>query len=420
MLGSGVFITAGLLKDNVPVLHVLFIWIVCGFVGIMGGVLWANVSGTLVKNESKEGGDMMFFGSRTQRYGFSELFFLARVLAANPMVSAAISSICVGSFFKAFNFDEIQESSGFLETFLYIFLCILVNFCCYGIIVHGNKYKSIICFLNTALKLKITFFLAVVGLYGSYFEVHGALFEEQTEATLTEYSKVFLMCLFSYNGFSKLTNLKSRRTLGAGVGCFLITVLYGLLNLCYYGILSTTKVGFSSFVFEITKSHVCRRITDFCIGLVTFGSVLDTAYSSIEFLQYAATNDFRTNSFFKKFRKKSLSKSSIFTAVVTSLYCLLNNFEILFETSIFLCWIFYLLYAIICLGNIHTYFETILCKEFFEFVMVKICAGVIAISGLFVVIMQFMSNPYARTVFAILIIVGLIIFKIKSTNFINF
>ncbi|XP_041457222.1 b(0,+)-type amino acid transporter 1-like [Lytechinus variegatus] len=287
MIGTGIFVAPrGVLRYTGSFGASLLVWFLCGLIAMIGSLIFSE----LALMFPKSGGDHTYL---QETYG-DVLAFLhgwGAVLVVRP-ITLAIVSIVLGEYIIYPYFDDLcyrDETMVKLHAATFIIVMMLV---------HGSGLKLIskLQVVFTSIKVVTLLLIIIDGMinismgYTDYLDVNTSF--EGTNKNAFAFGMAFYQGMFAYEGWNSLTFTMEEmkdpaKTLPRAIMIAMptITVLYILVNISYYTVLSPQQVlmdeaiatTFSSFTLH--GKGILQRCLPFLVCCAAVGTANGLCYT---------------------------------------------------------------------------------------------------------------------------------------------
>lgn len=242
VIGSGIFMTTGLMADALPSASLILIaWILGGLQMLAGALTYAELGAAM----PKAGGQYIYL---REAYGklpaflFGWVAFIAYLSGTNAAIAVAVSEH-LGSFYPAFSTETsllsvgiFSISGGQVFALSLIVGLSLINYC--GV-VFGKWIQNVF----TVLKIGTILFFAIAGLFissGNHLDLSLNPTQMSFSAILTGMGIALVAVNWTVGGWDYVTlaageikNPKRNIPLALLIGTIVILVLYFLINITY-------------------------------------------------------------------------------------------------------------------------------------------------------------------------------------------
>ncbi len=368
VIGTGVFLKARVMTCNVdsPVI-VLFVWVAAALLSLAGTLTYAELAAMM----PEAGGEYIFlreaYGPRWGFvYGWTQFSICYSASQAAKAVAFAVflNVLLTGSLESTFFSWKIAGytlSFGWLQVIALLIVAFMTAINCFAVSVSGGVAS-----LLTVLKIALVFGIGVGALVfakgdWSHFQLGniGGTCEGVSHGSIGGwggFAAAMLGALWAYDGWANLTILAGEvqdpgRNIPKALigGMLLIAVLYVLVNLSYFYVLTPTEVASVSLTSSVATQVVLRFLGPVATGLMAAGLMISTVGSLHTGILTAARVPFamaRDGLFFQALGKVSERShvpvyALIVQAVWISVLVLSGSFDTLTDYVIFAAWIFY-------------------------------------------------------------------------------
>jgi APA family basic amino acid/polyamine antiporter len=368
VIGTGIFLKARVMTCNVesPVM-VLFVWIAAALLSLAGSLTYAELASMM----PEAGGEYIFlreaYGPRWGFvYGWTQFSICYSASQAAKAVAFAVflNVLFTGSLetnFFSWNILGYTVSFGWMQIIALVIVALMTAINCLAVSISGSV-ASFLTVLKIALVLGIGFgALAFAKGDWSHFQLTnlGGSCEGVSRSSiggLSGFAAAMLGALWAYDGWSNLTILAGevhdpgRNIPKALIGGMLtIAVLYVLVNISYFYVLTPTEVASVPLTSSVATEVVLRFLGPIATGLMAAGLMISTVGSLHTGILTAARVPYamaRDGLFFRALgdvseRSHVPVHALIVQAVWISVLVLSGSFDTLTDYVIFAAWIFY-------------------------------------------------------------------------------
>ncbi|XP_071445737.1 b(0,+)-type amino acid transporter 1-like isoform X2 [Hetaerina americana] len=374
MIGSGIFVSpTSALQRSGSVGMCLVIWVVCGFISLLGALAFAEL-GTVVPRSGAEyayfqeafagggiaGGGGKVHTGRTAKWGPLPAFMCSwiYVLALRPAEIAVIVLTFSEYSIRPFLSDVPQEEIGDGTLFCQETATKLVAVAAVGLMTYINivSVKLYVKVQNifTICKLLVCFVVIIGGLYelcmGNIQHLSKGF--EGTTTSPGDYALAFYSGLWAYDGWSTVTvvteeikNPEVNIPRSIAIGVPLVTLVYCLMNLAYMTVLSIPEMITApavAVVFGEKLLGVMTFIIPLGVALSTFGCALSIQFSVTRLCFVAGREGHMLQALsYVHVRRFTPAPAVILQGLITALFIVGGNIVELIDFASFLVWIFY-------------------------------------------------------------------------------
>jgi APA family basic amino acid/polyamine antiporter len=368
VIGTGIFLKARVMTCNVesPVM-VLFVWIAAGLLSLAGSLTYAELASMM----PEAGGEYVFlreaYGPRWGFvYGWTQFSICYSASQAAKAVAFAVflNILLTGSLetnFFSWNILGQTISFGWMQVIALVIVGLMTAINCLAVSISGGV-ASFLTILKIALVLGIGFgALAFAKGDWSHFQLSniGGSCEGVSRSAFggwSGFAAAMLGALWAYDGWSNLTILAGEvhnpgRNIPKALigGMLIIVVLYLLVNLSYFYVLTPTDVASVPLTSSVATEVVLQFLGPIATGLMAAGLLISTVGSLHTGILTAARVPFamaRDGLFFQKLGEVSERShvpvhALIVQAIWISVLVLSGSFDTLTDYVIFAAWIFY-------------------------------------------------------------------------------
>ncbi|XP_046391371.1 b(0,+)-type amino acid transporter 1-like [Ischnura elegans] len=431
MIGSGIFVSpTSALQRSGSVGMCLVIWVVCGFISLLGALAFAEL-GTVVPRSGAEyayfqeafagggiaGGGGKIQTGKTAKWGPLPAFLCSwiYVLALRPAEIAVIiltfSEYSIRPFLPDGPKVEVEESFFCEQTATKLMAIVAVGLMTYINIVSVKLYVKVQN-VFTVCKLLVCFAVIVGGLYelciGNVQHLSKGF--EGTTTSPGDYALAFYSGLWAYDGWSTVTVVTEEikrpevnipRSIAIGVP--LVTLVYCLMNLSYMTVLSIPEMINApavAVVFGDKILGVMTFIIPLGVALSTFGCALGIQFSVTRLCFVAGREGHMLQALsYVHMKRFTPAPAVILQGLLTALFIVGGNIVELIDFASFLVWIFYggAMVALLVLRRtkpeVHRPYKVPIVIPIF-----------ILIVALYLAIIPIVTDPSAKYLFAVFLI----------------
>lgn len=340
IVGSGIFISPkGVLIASGSIGASLIVWAICGLLSLMGALCMAEL-GTSI---SDSGGDYSYI---KLAYGscLSFLYLWVTVLIILPC-SNAVAALTFANYVIQPFFEDCPNPDHAVRLFALAIILILVWINCYSVNLSIRLQNSFTLTKVLALVLIITF-----GFYYIVARKADRLFDSKIwdgEVTLTGLATAFYSGLYSYAGWNALNfvteeikNPVKNMPRAIIISITSITVIYILVNVAYFAVLTPLEIEKSSAVavtFGSKTLGVMSFLMPLSVALSTTSGLNALIFSSSRILFVGA----RQGQIFSLLNMISVNNltpvpSLLFVGLMSSLYLITTHIDSLINYLVFI------------------------------------------------------------------------------------
>lgn len=340
IVGSGIFISPkGVLIASGSIGAALIVWAICGLLSLMGALCMAEL-GTSI---SDSGGDYSYI---KLAYGscLSFLYLWVTVLIILPC-SNAVAALTFANYVIQPFFEDCPAPDHAVRLFALTIILILVWINCYSVNLSIRLQNSFTLMKVLALVLIISF-----GFYYIVARKADRLFDAQIwegEITLTGLATAFYSGLYSYAGWNALNfvteeikNPIKNMPRAIIISITSITVIYILVNVAYFAVLTPTEIEKSSAVavtFGSKTLGIMSFLMPLSVALSTTSGLNALIFSSSRILFVGA----RQGQIFSLLNMISVNNltpvpSLLFVGLMSSLYLITTHIDSLINYLVFI------------------------------------------------------------------------------------
>lgn len=340
IIGSGIFLVPGNIAREVsPLAAVIGVWIVGGFLSVLGGLALAELGASL-----PNAGGLYIYIERA--YGrFAGFVYGWMGLAIINSGSVATMAVGAGTYVASVaHLSSVQQ-----KVFQVVVLLFFTTINCLGVTL-GKWVQNVLTSIKFGGLLVMTVFLFV---HGHWTNLTGSFWPASGHFSLSLFGIALIGVLWSYDGWHTLSFVAGEvknptRNIPASliVGTVACMSIYVLANVAYYSVLDPAAIRSSDHVAAIAISTAwggkAAMVLTMLISLSILGAINGSTFATPR-ATLAMAND---GLFFRVFGRINeryhtpviaLIAHGIWAAVLT----LLGTFQELFTAVIFTAWIFY-------------------------------------------------------------------------------
>jgi basic amino acid/polyamine antiporter, APA family len=395
VIGTGVFLKARVMTCNVgDPMWVILAWVAAGILSLAGALTYAELSAM----KPQAGGEYVFLRDAYGRvwsflYGWMQIFIaktgsqasvaVAFAIFANDLLGGSLRQILLRINFLSnpFEINTIQTPEFLVEVadrMLYSYelttlqlvavgmIVIFTVINCFSVSVTGNL-ATVLTFVKIALVLLVGVgaFLLADGNFANYaMTADGGTCEGVENAVkygaagftfVAGFGAAMLGALWGYDGWNNLTfvagevkNPQRNIPLASIGGTILIILLYVLINLAYFYVLTPTEIASVSESSSVAKEVAVRFLGAGVLSLMTAGLMLSSIGTLHTSVLAGARVPFamaRDGLMFKSFEKLNSARVPYIAIIIQGIWaCLLafsGSFDTLTDYVVFGSWIFY-------------------------------------------------------------------------------
>ncbi|XP_063951447.1 b(0,+)-type amino acid transporter 1-like isoform X2 [Lytechinus pictus] len=347
MIGSGIFVSPkGVLSQTESVGMSLVIWFLCGVLSTIGALCYAEL-GTLIP---KSGGEYSYildtFGSP-----LAFLFAWVSTLLIRPS-SVAIISLSFAEYVAApFFGGECGAPEGVIKMLAAVCVILIVTINCASVRLATGVQN-----VFTAAKLLALVIIIVVGfiqlIQGNTQYLDPKISFQGSTANVAAYGIAFYQGLWAYDGWNQLNyvteelvNPYRNLPLAIIIGIPLVTILYLLVNISYFTVMSPEELMQSSAVAVTYANRTLGPlawIMPIFVAMSTFGAANGTIFSAGR-LTYVAAREGHMVELLSMVHVKRLTPlpAMIFTTILSIAMLIPSDFDTLVNYFSFAAWMFY-------------------------------------------------------------------------------
>eukprot|EP00057_Strongylocentrotus_purpuratus_P025154 XP_011679628.1 PREDICTED: b(0,+)-type amino acid transporter 1 isoform X2 [Strongylocentrotus purpuratus] len=347
MIGSGIFISPkGVLRQTESVGMSLVIWVLCGVLSTIGALCYAEL-GTLIP---KSGGEYSYildtFGSP-----LAFLFAWVSTLLIKPS-SVAIISLSFAEYVAApFFGGECDPPDTIIKLCAAVCVILIVVVNCASV-----KLATGVQNVFTVAKLLALVIIIIVGFIqlaqGNTQYLDPKISFQGSTANVAAYGIAFYQGLWAYDGWNQLNyvteeliNPYRNLPLAIIIGIPMVTVLYLLVNISYFTVMSPEELLQSS---AVAVTYADRTLGPMAwimpvfVAMSTFGAANGSVFTSGR-LAYVAAREGHMVEVLSMVHVKRFTPfpAMIFTAILSIAMLLPSDFDTLVNYFSFAAWMFY-------------------------------------------------------------------------------
>ncbi|XP_071959289.1 b(0,+)-type amino acid transporter 1-like [Antedon mediterranea] len=347
IIGSGIFISPkGVLRQTDSVGMSLVIWIACGVLSTCAALCYAEL-GTLVR---KSGGEYAYL---FEAFGPvpAYLFSWTYAIVLKPSSLAAIT-LTFGTYFVQLFVSGSCEVPVYLIKLFAITAILLIAF----INSYSVKWATRVQIIFTAAKifaLIIIVFVGIVRLCQGHTEhLNTSVSFEGSSTRVFAYGIAFYQGLWAYDSWNQLNfvteelvNPKRNLPLAILIGMPLVIVLYLLVNIAYFTVMSPLELLASDAV-AVTLADRTLGVMAWIIPLFvcfsTFGAANGALFASGR-LAFVSAREGHMMEILSMIHIKRFTPfpSIVFTSFIAIIFIIPNDFDTLVNYFSFAAWMFY-------------------------------------------------------------------------------
>ncbi|XP_071957373.1 b(0,+)-type amino acid transporter 1-like isoform X2 [Antedon mediterranea] len=347
MIGSGIFVSPkGVLRQTESVGMSLIIWLLCGIISMFGALCYAEL-GTII---TKSGGEYVYLYETLGPIP-AYLFSWTSIMVLKPSSVAAIALSFGAYIADPFFPDDCEPPT--LAVKLFAALCILM-------IVFVNcasvKWATSVQNFFTAAKLLALVIIILVGFVkicqGNTQYLKLSVSFDGSATDLFAYGVAFYQGLWAYDGWNQLNYIteeliKPHTNLPRAImiGIPLVTILYLLVNISYFTVMSPDELlasGAVAVTFSQRTLGPMAWIMPIFVCCSTFGACNGSLFTSGR-LAYVAAREGHMVEVISMVHVKRYTPfpALVFTSLVAIIMLIPGDFESLVNYFSFSAWLFY-------------------------------------------------------------------------------
>lgn len=346
IIGSGIFITPNGIMKSLPSLGFsIFIWIGDGILTILGALCYGEL-GTSIPSS---GGEYIYFG-RAYHSSVAYAVLWTNIVLLRP-IAIAIGAVNIGNILIEIITPGCNNNVGGILIGLVIITSLtFINCLSLRAAISVNNVLTLSKFIALFIIMILTI-IHVAGGYNNHW--HGSF--GSIVIDYSELSVAFLNGLYAYDGWNtlnfvtnELQNPSKNLPLAIIISISTVTVVYTLIIICFstiigkYGMLNSTNVTATIASMYMGKPGMIIMSLFICGSI--YGTTNSVFYSGGR-LFYVAAHKGHLPSIFAKVHKqrKTMTPALILQCIISMIFVLIQQNDILIELFGLIAWITYLL-----------------------------------------------------------------------------
>ncbi|XP_071824243.1 b(0,+)-type amino acid transporter 1-like isoform X2 [Apostichopus japonicus] len=347
MIGSGIFVSpVGVLRQTESVGMSLVIWLACGILSTFGALCYAEL-GTIIL---KSGAEYVYL---YEAFGGIPAYIFAwssTLVFKPPQIS--IIAITFGAYMAE---SLIPAGCGTTVVVAKLFAVLAILLITY-INCKSVKWATSVQNIFTVAKLlalAIIFVVGVIRIFNGYTEyISPSTIFQGSSTKVFSYGIAFYQGLWAYDGWNQLNYITEELVnpyrnlpLAILIGIPMVTLIYILVNIAYFTVLTPTEMLSASAVavtFANRTLGPMAWIIPFFVCCSTFGAANGTLFTASR-LCYVAGREGQLVEVMSMVHVKRFTPTPalLFTSIVSILMLIPNDFDTLVNYFSFAAWLFY-------------------------------------------------------------------------------
>ncbi|XP_022082435.1 b(0,+)-type amino acid transporter 1-like isoform X2 [Acanthaster planci] len=417
MIGSGIFVSPkGVLTQTDSVGMSLVVWLLCGILATMGALCYAEL-GTVVPKSGAEYAYLWTLGPVP-----AYLFAWTSTIVIKPS-SLSIIALAFGAYVaEPFFSGECGPPQIAIKMFAALAILLIVFINCASV-----KWATSVQNFFTAAKILALIIIIVVGfvklIQGEVRYLSPSVSFTGSSTNVFAYGIAFYQGLWAYDGWNQLNYIteelvKPYRNLPLAIiiGIPLVTILYLLVNIAYFTVMSPEELlqsGAVAVTFANRTLGVMSWLMPVAVACSTFGAANGTCFTAGRLTFVAAREGHMVEILSMVHVKRYTPFPALaFQSFIALLMLLPGDFETLVNYFSFAAWLFYggTVAALLVLRYRH--------PEWHRPIKVPIVIPIIVlIASVYLVIAPIIDEPALEYLFAFLFILAGLIFYVPFVHY---
>lgn len=347
MIGSGIFVSpVGVLRQTGSVGMSLIIWFVCGVLSTFGALCYAEL-GTIIL---KSGAEYVYL---YEAFGAIPAYIFAwssTLVFKPPQIS--IIALTFGAYMAESLISPDCGPTSVVAKLFAVLAILLITFVNCTSVKWATSVQNVFT-VAKLLALAIIFVVGVVRICQGYTDyVSPSTIFEGSSTKVFAYGIAFYQGLWAYDGWNQLNYITEELIhpyrnlpLAIMIGIPMVTLIYILVNIAYFTVLSPTEMLSASAVavtFANRTLGPMAWIIPFFVCCSTFGAANGTLFTAAR-LCYVAGREGQLVEILSMVHVKRITPAPalLFTSLLSILMLIPNDFDTLVNYFSFAAWLFY-------------------------------------------------------------------------------